>query len=516
MRTKSKFLIVFLLLSFVTTKGQESIYFIDSNNIVTQENNIANSDFKKSKSATATIAKSVEIVAGTLSSTLGLELQSITNLTVSGTIDARDFKVMRDSMPALTEIDLSNSTILAYYGTQGTYSTTSTDYAENKLPQKAFNKAVYGTSILTSVIMPSSINTIGIDAFNGCKNLTSIIIPPLVTKIERGVFLGCNGLTSVNIPALVSSLESSAFLSSALSSISVDINNPFYSSEDGVLYDKNKTTIIRSPSTKVGEFKIPISVSSIGNLAFYGNKGLTLIEIPSSVKSIVNQGINFCNCPILVNPDNLYFTSENGVLYNIEKTRLIYCPPYTSGSFTIPLSVSTIGVGAFGGCRSLTNIRIPSAVKSIESIAFSDCGGLVSLYVSSPIPIIFSQTSTVFYNINKTSCTLHVPAGAKSDYAVANAWKDFINITEDILDGLNETSENSATLFPNPAKNEITINNINQNTTIEIYDLCGRLLINKIANSSTEKVNVNNLSNGIYNMKLTNKNRIESVKFIKQ
>ena len=90
------------------------------------------------------------------------------------------------------------------------------------------------------------------------------------------------------------------------------------------------------------------------------------------------------------------------------------------------------------------------------------------------------------------------------------------SVTVDLATGINEINENSLSMFPNPVTNELTINNISKNSTISIYDLNGRLIINKISKSEIEKIDVSNLTNGIYLIKVSDKKAIITSKFVKQ
>ena len=140
----------------------------------------------------AQVYKTVDITAGTLSTSLTAgELATVTNLALTGTMDARDFKTMRDEMPVLAVIDLSLSTIEAYSGTEGTYlSGYSYIYPQNTIPEYAFYYAWTGFSktSLTSVVFPSSLTSIPGYAFFNCTGLTSVAIPISVTTIGAAAF----------------------------------------------------------------------------------------------------------------------------------------------------------------------------------------------------------------------------------------------------------------------------------------------------------------------------------------
>ena len=164
--------------------------------------------------------KTIAVTAGNLVTVLSSnQLYSITDLVISGNIDARDFKTMRDNMPLLENVDLSATNIVAYTGTEGTYYLTSS-YPENEIPINAFystnynlNKGNGGKLSLITVEIPLTTQTIGKSAFYNCTGLTSITIPSSVTFIGSWCFDNCKGLTSVDIPSSVTSIGSCAFQS---------------------------------------------------------------------------------------------------------------------------------------------------------------------------------------------------------------------------------------------------------------------------------------------------------------
>lgn len=179
--------------------------------------------------------KTLEATPGALSSAFTTEvLNTISKLTLTGTIDARDFKTMRDKMPLLSELDLSGATIAAFNGTEGTYLNGRIQtYPANTIPITAFyyyNSLTgirYGKASLTSVILPNSLRSIGKEAFKECTGITKMVIPPLVTSFREGAFHSCKGLTSILIPYSVFMIESYAFMDcSNLTSITLLGNIP--------------------------------------------------------------------------------------------------------------------------------------------------------------------------------------------------------------------------------------------------------------------------------------------------
>lgn len=149
----------------------------------------------------------------------------------------------------------------------------------------------------TSYSIPESVTCIASDAFGGSR-LTSVTIPESVTSIRLGAFFGCDGLTSITIPKSVVGIGDLALADCAnLSNIYADEENTVYTSVDGILFNKEKTTLAIYPSgRKTTSYRIPEGVTSIGDYAFDGC-GLTSVTIPGSVTSIGSSA--FSGCPSL-------------------------------------------------------------------------------------------------------------------------------------------------------------------------------------------------------------------------
>lgn len=180
---------------------------------------------------------------------------------------------------------------------------------------------------------------------------TELIIPSeidgyKVTSIGGDAFRDCISLTSITIPNSVISIENAFGACTSLVNISVDSANDNYCDIDGVLFNKDKTSIIAYPNAKSHTYAIPDSVTSIGYGAFYGCSSLASIVIPDGVMSIGWHAFNGCTS-----------------LTNI----------------TIPNSVTSIGWSSFSGCKSLTSIKIPDNVTNIDPMAFNGCTSLASV-----------------------------------------------------------------------------------------------------------------------------------------
>jgi hypothetical protein len=138
--------------------------------------------------------------------------------------------------------------------------------------------AFYYCTGLTNVTIPNGVTSIDVDAFGYCTNLTSVTIPSSVIYIGSGAFYNCSSLSSVMIPNSATNIGSSVFVGcTGLSEIMVDTRNPFYTSVDGVLFDKSQRTLISCPGGKAGIYTIPRSVTHIASEAFMICPNLTAI-----------------------------------------------------------------------------------------------------------------------------------------------------------------------------------------------------------------------------------------------
>ena len=201
----------------------------------------------------------------------------------------------------------------------------------------------YGSrSRVKSAVIAEGVTSIGESAFENCRSLTSVTIPNSVTSIGWSAFFYCKSLTSVTIPDSVTSIGGGAFAwCTSLTGIWVTEGNSHYSSDaSGVLFSKDKTTLVQYPGA-FAAYAIPDSVTSIGAGAFGGCTSLTSVTIPDSVTSI--GGIAFGNCKSLT-------------------------------SVTIPDSVTSIGDGAFASCTSLTDVYYAGSEAQWKAISISSTG----------------------------------------------------------------------------------------------------------------------------------------------
>jgi len=287
-----------------------------------------------------------------------------------------------------------------------------------------------------------TVTEIGSFAFKECTSLTSVVIPNSVTNIDGDAFRDCTNLNNISIGSGVTSFYGRFYGCNKLTTINVSSNNRKYSSLDGIVYNKDLTSIICYPPGKSGPFVIPVGVRGIGMYAFTDCNGLTSVSFPSNVSigyyafcgcnnltsvSIESGQINsfaFFQCSELTNvnlgngvtrlnyepmygtdspsfeecskltainvsSDNYVYSSIDGVVYNKSMDTLICYPEGKSGgSFIIPDSVTSIGDYALRSCKGLTSVSIPDSVTTIGYAAISNCTNLTNLTIGSGVNLI--------------------------------------------------------------------------------------------------------------------------------
>ena len=208
-----------------------------------------------------------------------------------------------------------------------------------------YNDLVYGISSEKVLNINNNVKTIKTMALIGCKNAEIINIPDNVEKIEGWVFSGANKvLKQINIGKGVNNLNVDCIITvdDFIEKVNIDEENPYYSSDENYIYNKDKTKIITFIKD-VESYKIPEGVLTIGSNAFYTSSKLKNIEFPNSLLTIENRAFSSCT--------------------SLEKIE-------------IPNNVQNIGSNAFSGCTNLNEIKINKSKDSITGAPWGATKGL--------------------------------------------------------------------------------------------------------------------------------------------
>lgn len=242
--------------------------------------------------------------------------------------------------------------------------------------------AFAGCHLVSGITLPQGLVSIGETAFENCISLPGITVPASVEELGNAVFSGCTSLKEVTLTAgNLKGIVSSAFSGSGLERISIP---------EGV------TSIGDSAFQSCGnlqEVSFPEGITSIGFQAFWGCSGLAGLTIPKSVAEIGGQAFQGCSSlpEIGVDGENQYFSSEQGLLYNIDKTELLCCPEGKIGEVSLPGSVKKIADAAFAGCTGLTGVALPEGLETVGGYAFFGCSGLLGISVPETVTAVGSN-----------------------------------------------------------------------------------------------------------------------------
>ena len=239
------------------------------------------------------------------------------------------------------------------------------------------------------------------------------VIPDSVTQIFRNAFEDCKYLTSLHFHAGVDIPFDNLESASGLKRITVDPNHPDYSSDEkGVLFNKDKTELLKIPNAYEGHYDIPESVVTFGERSqpTAACSKLTSIFIPATTTSIQYHW-DYSLMPaknleqIIVHEDNPNYCDHQGVLYSKDMTMLYRIPRGFRGAYTIPETVTEIKYMGAIECRNLTEVTIPSSVETVGSYAFECCDSLEVIRFTGDAPTFVYEC---FFNV---AATVYYPAG---------------------------------------------------------------------------------------------------------
>lgn len=238
----------------------------------------------------------------------------------------------------------------------------------------AFNECIK----VTSVKLGANVKKIGTAGFALCEKLESVTVNDKLVSMSGSAFDNCPMLKSFTFPDTLVNVDGPYFCGCmSLTSITVGENNPVYSSdENGILYNKDKTTLIRYPAKgQKTELVVPESVTAIERYAFWDSTTLASIDIHDGVKTIGEYAFSCCTALESVTLGDGIDALDQYVFYG--------CSSLTA--VTIPKTVKSIGIHAFENCKSLLQIVIPDTVTKIDSWAFGNCTSLETAVIGGGI-----------------------------------------------------------------------------------------------------------------------------------
>lgn len=292
--------------------------------------------------------------AGELQSHIPTSGESVTQLTVTGTLDARDFAYMGDSLTNLNLIDLEDCTIAAYES-RDTYLGNQARFEAHTLPAHTF----LGFQKLTMVKLPKGTQVIGEAAFAGCPALTTIVWGEQLRSIGDLAFSGCPALDTP-LPATLRSIGEYSFAGcTAYTELNLE-SAPLKSIGANAF----------AGCTRLAAIALPASLQTIGDRCFAGCSALTAIALPAALQSLGEGCFAYCTSLSQVDMKRILLTSIPAYAFD-------HCTSLTS--LHTPAMTEEIGEGAFYYCTSLLDCTLPTRLREIADYAFAGCSRMEHL-----------------------------------------------------------------------------------------------------------------------------------------
>lgn len=231
-------------------------------------------------------------------------------------------------------------------------------------------------SVKGNIVIPSSlggypVTKIGAGAFQFKPNITNITVPEVVQTIETHAFSECYNLQTISLPASVKTIDLSPFRNcTSLKKITVNANSEYFSSIDGVLYSKDKKTLVYYPNAKGSSYTVLNGVTTIGPDAFRTCRNIKKITLPKGLKNIGCYAFSSSGITDMVIPDSVTFMDE-GTFFNCESLK----------SVSLSSNLKDIRFSTFKICPQLTTLALPEGLTTIGALAFQECENLKKIYI---------------------------------------------------------------------------------------------------------------------------------------
>ena len=415
--------------------------------------------------------------AGTLASQLSEEQkQSVSQLTLKGTLDARDFAALRQ-LSKLNELTLEEVKIEAYRGDGGPIAGVK-KYPEDELPAESFK----GNTTLSSFKATGEINSLGANCFEGCTRLSEVILPADLTEFNgsnfknctslqtltlhdgitdlgASTFEGCSSLASITLPREIEELGDSLF-KDCKSLASITIPNSVTSIGMSTFENCSTLTQIEIPDaietlgmfafqgctalqtatlgkgitevdygTFLGDYALksvtlPNNLETIGAFSFQGCTALKTLTIPQKVKKIANGAFRSTAIKFTL-PEGSLFEVKDEMLLSKDGKTIYYVPNTFRGEVVIPNGIETINGAAFADCKGVSKAHLPASIREIKLMAFENTS-LYQLTLDVVNPSDIKLGEDVFgKTMDYSRCELFVPENSVDAYKATEPWNLF-------------------------------------------------------------------------------------------
>ncbi|MDP4277600.1 MAG: leucine-rich repeat domain-containing protein [Bacteroidota bacterium] len=303
-------------------------------------------------------------------------LKDVQKLIVTGPLNETDLSLIKNSLTSLVSLDLKLAQLL-------------------RIPDLQFDQKMW----LLDIVLPDSLQAIGYQAFNGCKNLSVIKIPTKVTALLDNTFNACSNLYSVSLPEGLVSIGQSCF-NNCTSLEQIQLPPSLEQLYNAAFYY----------CTKLKSLTIPPKVTFIGNYTFQNCTNLETVTFPEGLTTIGYEAFYECGLTSLRLPDKIT-SIESYAFYSNNIKKLV-----------LPANLTHLSYGCFAHCP-IDSLVLPTGLSTIEPEAFSGCTSLKDIRCLQPTPPVL--TDDPFYQVDKSACSLSLPFWSANLYKMANIWSLF-------------------------------------------------------------------------------------------
>lgn len=294
---------------------------------------------------------------------------------------------------------------------------------------------------LKKLVIGNGVTKIPNHFISDCTGLTDLTIGNSVEIIGSLAFSGCSGLTTIHLPASVKQfMDRSLILMSNLESFTVAPESPYFCAVDGILYSKDKLTLVKVPMAfDIQGYQIPSTVEHIGTCGFERMYNLTQMKAPAALKTIGKYGFwecknmttfDFGNCPLEHLEEGAFTQCEklDGIKLPNTCTTLDFAVFYNNfelKNIDLGTGLVTMDDNIFDGCKSLKEVTLPASLETVGSNLFANCTSFENIYVAegntkfcAEDGILFSKDKTqiYIYPATKSYTQYTVPATVKNIY----------------------------------------------------------------------------------------------------